>query len=129
MATIGFSLGLTGDLFRTVSAVLLALLGLTLLSSTLQARFAYAASGFGNAGNRLASRLSVSGILGQFLVGLLLGAIWSPCVGPTLGAASVMAAQGRDLGSVALVIVAFAIGTALPLLLVGTLSRTTVRRW
>ncbi len=43
-------------------------------------------------------------------------------VGPTLGAASVMAAQGRDLGSVALVMVAFAFGTALPLLLVDGLS-------
>lgn len=37
-------------------------------------------------------------------------------------AASVMAAQGRDLGSVALVMVAFAFGTALPLLLVDGLS-------
>ena len=109
--------------------MLLAVLGLTLLSTTLQARFAYAASGFGNAGNRMASGLSISGMSGQFLVGLLLGAIWSPCVGPTLGAASVMAAQGKDLGSVALVMVAFAVGTTLPLLLVGSLSRITLRRW
>lgn len=129
VATIGFSLGLTGDLFRTISAVLLALLGIVLLSSALQARFAYAASGFGNAGNRLAGRLSITGLQGQFLIGLLLGAIWSPCVGPTLGAASVMAAQGQDLGSVALVMMAFAIGTALPLLIVGSLSRMTLRRW
>ena len=129
VATVGFSLGLTGDLFRTISAVLLAVLGFTLLSTSLQARFAYAASGFGNAGNRVASGLSISGMPGQFLVGLLLGAIWSPCVGPTLGAASVMAAQGKDLGSVVLVMVAFAVGTALPLLLVGSLSRTTLRRW
>ena len=28
-------------------------------------------------------------------IGLLLGAVWSPCVGPTLGAASVMAAPAR----------------------------------
>ena len=129
VATVGFSLGLTGNLFRTISAVILAVLGITLLSSALQARFARAAGGFGDAGNRLASRLSLSGWTGQFLIGLLLGAIWSPCVGPTLGAASVLAAQSRDLGSVAAVMTAFAIGSALPLLAVGALSRTTIRRW
>ncbi len=129
VATVGFSLGLTGDLFRTVSAVVLALLGVVLLSGVLQQRAAVAMAGVGNAGNRLAGQLSVSGLAGQFLVGLLLGAIWSPCVGPTLGAASVLAAEGRDLVQVALVMVAFALGTALPLLVVGSLSRTALRRW
>jgi cytochrome c biogenesis protein CcdA len=129
VATIGFSLGLTGDVFRMISAALLALLGLTLLSGALQARFAGAMAGVGNAGNALAGRLAISGLAGQFVVGLLLGAIWSPCVGPTLGAASVLAAQGKDLGGVALVMVAFAIGTALPLLAIGAVSRGTLRRW
>ncbi len=129
VATIGFSLGLTGDLFRTISAVLLALFGLTLLSSALQDRFAQAMSGIGNAGNAVAGRWSLSGLPGQFLVGLLLGAIWSPCVGPTLGAASVLASRGENLGSVGLVMVAFAIGTAVPLLAVGAVSRTTLRGW
>lgn len=129
VATVGFSIGLTGDLFRSISAVLLAIVGVVLLSGALQARFARTTSGFANAGHQLLSRLSPSGLTGQFLVGLMLGAIWSPCVGPTLGAASVLAAQGKDLASVALVMAAFAVGTALPLLLVGALSRTTLRRW
>jgi cytochrome c-type biogenesis protein len=46
-----------------------------------------------------------------------------------LGAASVLAAQGRDLGRVALVMLAFAIGTALPLLGLGLLSREALLRW
>ena len=45
----------------------------------------------------------IGGLWGQAVIGLVLGAIWSPCVGPTLGAASVLAAQGRDLGAVAAV--------------------------
>jgi cytochrome c biogenesis protein CcdA len=69
------------------------------------------------------------GLSGQFAVGLLLGAVWTPCVGPTLGAASVLAAQGRDLGRVALVMLVFAIGTALPLLGLGMLSREALLRW
>jgi cytochrome c-type biogenesis protein len=65
---------------------------------------------------------------GQFGVGVLLGAVWTPCVGPTLGAASVLAAQGRDLIQVGLIMLVFAIAAALPLLLLGCLSREAVTR-
>ena len=75
------------------------------------------------------AQFTFGGLGGQFLLGLLLGAIWSPCVGPTLGAASLFAAQGRDLASVASVMVAFGIGTALPLLILGVLSRQALARW
>jgi cytochrome c-type biogenesis protein len=129
VATIGFSLGLDGDVFRMASAVLLALLGLVLLSEALQGRFALVTGSISNAGHRLMARVILDGLGGQFLLGVLLGAVWSPCVGPTLGAASVLAAQGRDLGSVAAVMLAFGIGTALPLLLIGALSREALGRW
>ena len=129
VATIGFSIGLDGDVFRIAAAVLLAGLGVVLLSGTLQQRFAVAASGIGDVGNRLLTRLSPAGLGGQVVVGLVLGAIWSPCVGPTLGAASVLASQGKDVGVVAAVMAAFGLGAALPLIAVGTLSREAMKRW
>ena len=67
-----------------------------------------------------------SGLAGQFAIGLLLGAVWSPCVGPTLGAASLLASQGQDLPQVALTMVLFGIGAALPLILLGLVSRATL---
>src|SRR3546814_19930163 len=71
----------------------------------------------------------ISDVCSSDLLGLLLGAVWSPCFGPTLGAASVLAAQGKDLGQVALVMIAFGIGAALPLLLLGLVSREVMMRW
>ena len=65
----------------------------------------------------------------QFWVGVLLGAVWTPCVGPTLGAASLLAAQGRDLPQVAASMLVFGIGAALPLLIIGLLSREALQRW
>src|SRR4051794_41784813 len=56
VATVGFSIGLDLDVFRTVSALLLGVIGVVLLSSTLQARFALAAGGVGEAGDRLVGR-------------------------------------------------------------------------
>jgi cytochrome c biogenesis protein CcdA len=129
VATIGFAIGLDGDLFRRLSAVLLVLLGLALLSSTIQARLGIAAGGLSGVGDRIIRRLSLAGAKGQFVVGVLLGLVWSPCVGPTLGAASVLAAQRKDLGSVAAVMFAFGVGTTLPMLVVAVLSRTALLRW
>ena len=134
VATVGFSIGLDGDVFRMASAVMLGALGVVLLSSALQTRFAMAASGVGDAGNRLLARWSPGGqgrgeLGGQLVIGLVLGMVWAPCVGPTLGAASVLAAQGRDLGAVALVMTAFGLGAAVPLVLVGNLSREALKRW
>lgn len=129
IATVGFTIGLGQDTFRTVSAVLLVLVGVTLLSSTMQARLSTAAGGLGEAGDRIIRRLALTTASGQFLVGVLLGLVWSPCAGPTLGAASLLAVQRKDLGSVAAVMFAFGLGTALPMLVVASLTRQGLLRW
>jgi len=129
VATVGFSLGLDSELFRTVAAILLLVVGIVLVVPALQARLSLATAPFGNwAGQRFGGRAK-EGLTGQLGVGVLLGAVWSPCVGPTLGAASVLAAQGSDLFQVGLTMFVFAVGTALPLLLLGLLSREAFMRW
>ena len=129
VATIGFAIGLDAELFRFVSGVLLLGFGAMLLSSGLRARFAVATGGWSNAGNALLARITPAGWQGQLLIGLVLGVVWTPCVGPTLGAASVLASRGQDLFAVALVMLAFGLGAAVPLILVGSLSRGALARW
>ena len=129
VATIGFGIGLDGELFRRAGAVILIGLGLVLMLPGLQARAARAAGPAGAWAEARLAGLSGTGLSGQFAVGLLLGATWSPCVGPTLGAASLLAARGQDLGTVALTMLAFGLGAALPLLLLGLLSRTALLAW
>lgn len=128
-ATVGFSLDLDAAAFRQAAAAVLILVGLVLVLPPLQARAAAAA---GPLSQRLDARFgggSRAGLGGQFGLGLLLGAVWSPCVGPTLGAASALAAESRDLGQVAVTMLLFGLGAALPLLAVGTLSRDALMRW
>ena len=50
-------------------------------------------------------------------------------MGPTLGAAAMMAAEGRSLGGVALTMLLFGIGAALPLILFGAIAREAMTRW
>jgi cytochrome c-type biogenesis protein len=129
IATIGFGLGIDDAVFRLVAAVLMIVFGCILAVPPLQARLAAAGGPVGNWADQTFGGFSTSGLSGQFGVGLLLGAVWSPCVGPTLGAASVLAAQGKDLGAVALTMLAFCLGAGLPLLLFGTMSRQLLLRW
>ena len=129
VATIGFSIGLDAEWFRKFGATLMILLGAVLLVPDLQARLAAAG---GPASNWVESRfggIASGGLGGQFTLGLLLGAVWAPCVGPTLGAASLLASQGKDLGAVGLTMAVFGIGAGLPLLLLGLISREAMHRW
>lgn len=129
VATIGFAIGFDQDVFRYVAAALLIVIGIVLLLPKLQAQLAVAAGPFGNWAHAQAGGMSTRGLSGQFALGLLLGTVWSPCVGPTLGAASVLAAQGKDIGRVALTMIAFGIGAAAPLIALGMLSREALMRW
>jgi cytochrome c-type biogenesis protein len=129
IATIGFKLGLDAGLFRTIGAILLIAIGLVLVLPGFEARFAAAMATVSNWGNRQMQDVEGHGFWGQFGLGALLGAVWSPCVGPTLGAASLAAAQGKNLGSVTLTMLAFGIGAAIPLLLLGLASRDLLVRW
>ncbi|MBX9931488.1 MAG: sulfite exporter TauE/SafE family protein [Methylobacterium sp.] len=129
VATIGFAIGLDTGIFRMVAAIMLVAVGLVLLLPAAQTRLAVAAGPLSDWTENRFGGISTTGLSGQFGVGLLLGAVWSPCVGPTLGAASLLASQGRDLGSVALTMLLFGLGAALPLLILGTLSREMLMRW
>ena len=129
VATVGYAIGLDGDVFRTAAAVLMIGVGLLLAAPPLQVRLAAAGGPVSNWAEQKLGGFSTRGIAGQFGVGLLLGAVWSPCVGPTLGAASLLAAQGHSLGMVAATMAFFGLGAGLPLVLIGLISRQALMRW
>lgn len=123
LATLGDALGIDQDLFRQIAAWLLLFFGVVLLSTNLQAGFASLTSGLGSKGQQILEKFSTDSLLGQFGLGLILGIIWSPCVGPILGATVTLASQGQQLDQVVIVMAMFGIGAGLPLILLGMLSR------
>lgn len=128
LGALGGSIGLEPNTLRMVGGVLLILFGVLLLSSRLQDRFSAAVSRLG-VGQGLLARFNLGGLHGQFLLGLLLGIVWSPCVGPTLGVAITLASQGQAVAQVAAVMLIFSLGAGLPLLAIGMLSRQALGRW
>ena len=128
IATLGAAIGLDAAVLRRAAAILMIAFGALLLSARAQARFAGVASRWSGAGDGLLARLTGAGWRGQFAVGSVLGVVWIPCVGPTLGAASTLATQGRDLPQIALLMAVFGLGAGTPLMVIGKLSREAMQR-
>lgn len=94
-----------------IAALVMVGFGAVLVRSALGCHFSMATAGLASAANaRIA--LAPHGIRAEFWGGALLGAVWSPCIGPTLGAAIALASTGQDLGYAAMTMAAFAAGVA-----------------
>ena len=115
-AALGAAAGLVGSSLENVESamqrvggVLVIVMGLALLGVV---RGPFAAE------HRLFRALpTVGGPLRPFVVGVVFGAAWTPCVGPLLGAAlTVAAASGQALRGT-LLLVAYALGIGVPFML------------
>lgn len=126
LATIGFSLGISIDAVRATGGAIMAGFGLILLMPRAQLAFAGALGGLMNGPNAILARLSPDGPAGNALLGALLGLVWAPCTGPTLGAALGMAAQSETAVQAGLVMAVFSLGAATPLLLLAYGSRQAI---
>ena len=128
LATVGLSIGLDQELVRRIAAVVLIAFGAVLLSPRWQDHFSSLTSGVGATAGGWLQRFQAQGWGAQFVVGLLMGLVWSPCVGPTLGATTALAAQGTHLSQVALLMLVFGLGAGTPLVIIGGLSREVAQR-
>jgi cytochrome c-type biogenesis protein len=129
IAALGNGLTLDPEHVRQTGAVLMIAAGLLLWSARAQAVLARLASPLANWAQKRQSGLDRFGLVGQALIGILLGMIWIPCVGPTLGAATVLAGQGKDLAQAAFVMVSYAAGISAVLLVIAVAARGLLKRW
>ena len=128
VAVAGRSLGLSEDNVAQAGAVLMVLFGVVLLVPRLGAVFAQATSGMAARADHGMDTIDRSGLRGQVLGGALLGAVWSPCVGPTLGGAISLASQGQSLIWAGAIMAAFAAGVSTVILALGYGARSALQR-
>lgn len=129
LATVGVAAGFDGEIVRMAAAVMLLAAGLTLLVPVAQRLLTRALAPLADWANRRQQGLERFGLVGQAAIGVLLGLVWTPCVGPTLGAATALAAEGKDLSAVALTMTAFGLGIAATMLALATATQTMLARW
>ena len=128
IAAVGQALGLSDQTLARAGAIAMIGFGAVLLVPRLNAGFAMATAGMSNRADMQIDAVDRSGLSGQALTGVLLGAVWSPCVGPTLGGAISLASQGGNLMWAGAVMAFFALGVASVMLALAYGARAALMR-
>ena len=117
--------GLPAESLRFISIFILITFGASLLIPWVQlqlellfARF----SSFAPIGQNRA------GFLGGLLVGLSLGLLWTPCVGPILASVISLAITGTVTTQAVFITFAFALGTAIPMFIIMLAGATALKK-
>ena len=128
ITTFGYAVGLREEDIAKAGAVLMIGFGLILLVPRFSAAFSTATAGVASSADAGMDQIDRNTLRGQFLGGILSGAVWSPCVGPTLGGAISLASQGKSLGWAAAIMIFFALGVSTIILVLGYGARSALLR-
>lgn len=123
----GSAIGLTQELLAQLGAGLMIVFGVVLLVPAFARSFEFAAAGIASGADARMNDVDAGDLRGQALGGLLLGAVWSPCIGPTLGGAIALASQGESLFYAGLIMTAFALGVSTLIIGLGMGAREAIR--
>jgi cytochrome c biogenesis protein CcdA/thiol-disulfide isomerase/thioredoxin len=131
----GTFLGLSNTTLRHVALLTLFFLGLSLLWPSFWERIGTRISAVAQhlpGMNRLVAEQTS---LSPLLLGASLGLIWAPCAGPVLGIILTLAAVQSSFGSTLILMSAYSLGAAVPMLFIGYGGQRisnwviSVRRW
>ncbi len=132
VATLGFTLGIRPDDVARYGAIAMITFGIIMFIPRFGNIFIGATSGMAALAdgqmNTVQSSPQNDGLRGQFLGGALLGAVWSPCIGPTLGGAVALASQGQSLGRAGIIMLFFALGVSTLIVALGYGARAALMR-
>lgn len=128
IAALGPAIGIDAEAMAKAGAVAMIGFGLVLMVPSLNARFAMATAGLSGQAFERRGSLEATGLGGQFLGGVLLGAAWSPCIGPTLGGAVSLASQGQSIVWATAIMASFALGASAIILALAYGTREAIQR-
>lgn len=117
--------GLSADSLRTFSVAMIGFFGISLLipqTQLLLEKLFTRLSGFAPKSN------SDTGFWGGVLLGLSLGLIWTPCVGPILASVITVALTGSTSFSAFLITLSYSLGTGIPMLAITYGGRQLLHR-
>lgn len=128
VATVGHSIGLTETRLAQIGSILMIGFGLVLLIPKLNQRFVDITSGISAKADDRLTTTQQNSTIGIILGGMLLGLVWSPCIGPTLGGAISMASQGQNLIWAFMIMLSFALGVSTIIIALGYGTREIIRK-
>ncbi|TLX47386.1 cytochrome C biogenesis protein [Pseudoalteromonas phenolica] len=122
-----FSLGLSPEVLRWFGAAMLVLMGVSLLIPKVANWLSLVLTKL--TPEQRTQQGERDGVFNQFMIGMMLGLVWLPCVGPTLGAAIALASLGQDLLMASSVLFLFGLGTASALIITSIISTSVLQKF
>ncbi|MBS0430311.1 MAG: cytochrome c biogenesis protein CcdA [Proteobacteria bacterium] len=119
-------LGLTPDGLRHAAVAGLLLFGVLMVWPAPMRVLARHGSAFGGAAARWGG--VGEGAVGALLLGASLGAVWTPCAGPVLGAILTLLATAPSGNAAAALLLSYAVGAGVPMLVIGYGGQWAARR-
>lgn len=117
------------ELLRNFSFAILILLGIVMLSTYLTEKFNLMTERLTSVGSTLqTANDNQSGFFGGFLFGSLVSIIWTPCAGPILAAVIVQIVLQENTTNSLFILLAFALGAALPMFAIALLGRKIISK-
>ena len=125
LSTIVSSLGIPASSLRLLSIGILVVFGLSLLIPQVQTKLEVI---FSKLANFAPSSQNKTGFSGGVIIGFSLGLLWTPCVGPILASVISLAITGSVNTQAFLITLAYATGTAIPMLLIMKAGSTALKK-
>ncbi|MDA3956281.1 cytochrome c biogenesis protein DipZ [Oceanispirochaeta sp.] len=119
-------LNIPPDSLRIAAVVLLVLFGTVMIVPWLRTQFEVFAS---KMTSRSGIKRSSSGFFGGFMVGISLGLVWTPCVGPIMASVISLAITQSVDGASVLIILAYSLGTSIPMFIIMMGGRKVINRF
>lgn len=116
-----FSSFFNATVIQKIGSIILILVGLVLIIPNLKAKLVRPLSGVEKKGHELQSMVKGNSLISEFLLGMVLGMVWAPCSGPTLGLAFGLATQSGQLIHASLIFLFFGLGAGIGLVGLGFL--------
>ncbi|MBI2771428.1 MAG: cytochrome c biogenesis protein CcdA [Burkholderiales bacterium] len=117
-STFSHVLGLSQDALRDFAAVMLLLFGVLMIWRTPFDWLAVRMNGVLNRVNAVGDRAG-GGKLGGLVLGMTLGALWTPCAGPVLGSILTLVATTPDIAQAGFLLACYSLGAALPMMAIA----------
>ncbi len=117
--------GTSADGLRTIAIVIIALFGISMITPRFQI---WMEGVFSKLAGFLPHGKGDTGFVGGVFVGLSLGLLWAPCVGPILASVITLAATSTVTLATILITLAYSVGTAIPMLGITYGGRTLLNR-
>lgn len=110
---------------RIFAVIIIISFGIVLVIPKVQLQFEIIISKF----IKVKNKKQKSGFIGGFIVGTSLGIVWTPCVGPIMASVVSLAISQQVDGGAVIIILAYSLGTSIPMFGIMVGSRNLLNRF